>query len=364
MTRLLAGLLLLPLLGHATVAFAQTCGIHPKAITTLKERGGRVDWSHAHGLIAYDDDRDGDGYFDVRVMSRDGSLDHCLTCRDAQQAPPGLKKNKGQPAWHPSGEYIVFQAETDDSAVRAWASNPGRGVNNVLWLTDRKGSVFHQLTLPSTATPASGVLHPHFSADGKLLSWSEMIEPVALGRAGRMFGSWRLKTARFVTGDGQPHLADIQTHLPMAEGFYENHGFSPDGRHLIFSSNAGRTGYIARLNNDIFTLELASGAVARLTDSAYNEHASFFPSGRKVLWMSNSGNVNRGTDLWIMNPDGGQKERLTYFNRSGCPEEAANRAVAADSSINAKGDAFVVYVQDEIMGNVGSILLVELASAL
>jgi hypothetical protein len=62
-----------------------------------------------------------------------------------------------------------------------------------------------------------------------------------------------------------------------------------------------------------------------------------------------------------MTPDGSQKARLTYYNRSGCPEETPTRAVAADSSINAKGDAFVVYVQDEVMGNVGSILLVELA---
>ena len=61
-----------------------------------------------------------------------------------------------------------------------------------------------------------------------------------------------------------------------------------------------------------------------------------------------------------MNPDGSQKERLTFLNRSGCPEATPNRAVAADSSINAAGDALVVYVQDEILGDAGSILLVEL----
>ena len=65
MTRLLASLICLLLAGCANPSFAQSCGAYPKTITTLQERGGRVDWSHAHGLIAYDDDRNADGYFDV-----------------------------------------------------------------------------------------------------------------------------------------------------------------------------------------------------------------------------------------------------------------------------------------------------------
>ena len=360
MTRLLVALSCWSMLSAASVAFAQSCGTYPTTITTLKERGGRVDWSRAHGLIAYDDDQNADGYFDVRVMSRDGSVDYCLTCWDPAQAPAGLKKNKGQPAWHPAGYYLVFQAEFDESTAGPKASNPGRGVNNVLWLTDRNGTQFHQLTLPSVTTPATGVLHPHFSENGAMLSWSEMYEPAALGQTGKAAGYWRLVTAKFVADNGVPRLAELTRHRPMAEGLYENHGFSPDGKLLIFSSNAARSGYLDRLNNDIFTLDLASGALTRLTDSRYNEHASYFPSGRKILWMTNQDNANRGTDLWVMNPDGSQKERLTFLNRSGCPEATPNRAVAADSSINAAGDALVVYVQDEILGDAGSILLVEL----
>jgi Tol biopolymer transport system component len=361
MTRLLVWLFCLSMLSAANATFAQSCGAYPTTITTLKERGGRVDWSRAHGLIAYDDDRNADGYFDVRVMSRDGGVDYCLTCWAPEQAPPGLKKNKGQPAWHPSGNYLVFQAEFDGSTAGPKASNPGRGVNNVLWLADRNGTEFHQLTLPSTLTPATGVLHPHFSEDGEMLSWSEMYEPSAIGRTGKAAGYWRLVTAKFVTGNGPPRLESTTRHLPMAEGFYENHGFSPDGRRLIFSSNAARNGYLDRLNNDIFTLDLASGAVTPLTNTRYNEHASYFPSGAKILWMSNRENSGRGTDLWIMDPDGEKKERLTSMNQRGCPEATPNRAVAADSSINATGDAIVVYVQDELLGDVGSILLVELA---
>ena len=355
-------LVVLLLLVMASDVMAQGCGKYATRISVLKERGGRVDWSRAHGLIAYDDDRDADGYFEVRVMSHDGALDYCLTCWQAGQAPPGLRKNRGQPAWHPAGNYLVFQAETDESDVGPKASNPGRGVNNVLWLTDRRGSAFWRLTQRSPTSPTGGVLHPHFSEDGQFLSWSEMYEHSAVGRSGKAAGYWRLMTARFVVADGTPRLEEIRAHLPMADGLYENHGFSPDGRRLIFSSNAARKGHLDRLNNDIFTLELQSGALVRLTDSRYNEHASFFPSGRKVLWMSNRDNPSRGTDLWIMNPDGSGKERLTFLNRKGCTESKSKRAVAADSSINAAGDALVVYVQDEILGDAGSILLVELPS--
>ena len=341
-------------------ALAQGCGAYATKISTLKERGGRVDWSRAHGLIAYDFAAKAKGYFDIHVMSVDRALDYCVTCTPQARAA-GLKKHNGNPAWHPSGEYLVFQGEIADSKVSAKWSNPGRGVNNVLWLAHRMGTEFHRLT-EFSEKEARGVLHPHFSEDGTMLSWSEMYEAAALRKTGKTFGYWRLKTARFVTGDGAPRLAEVRTHLPMVEGFYENHGFSPDGSRLLFSSNAGRTGFGDRLNNDIFTLDLRSGAVVRLTDTRYNEHAHFFPGGRKVLWMSNREIPSRGTDLWIMNPDGSDKQRLTFFNQEGCAESAGRRAVPADSSINATGDKLVLYVQDEILGDVGSIRLVELSA--
>ena len=287
-------------------------------------------------------------------MSVDRATDHCVTCTPQARAA-GLTKHNGNPAWHPSGEYLVFQGEIAESKVSAKWSNPGRGVSNVLWLADRNGSEFHRLTEFSEKA-ARGVLHPHFSDDGTLLSWSEMYEAAALRQTGKTFGYWRLKTARFLAN----RLVDVRSYRPMQEGFYENHGFSPDGSQLIFSSNAARSGYTNRLNNDIFTLDLRSGAVTRLTDERYNEHASFFPNGRKVLWMSNREIASRGTDLWIMNPDGSGKERLTFFNQEGCAESVGRRAVPADHSINAAGDKVLLYVQDEILGDVGSIRLVEL----
>src|SRR5688500_7646941 len=78
-------------------------------VATLKESGGRVDWSWTSNLIAFDRLGD-DGYYGVYTMKPDGSNETCLTCEKAGIIPG---KHKGNPAWHPSGDYLVFQAEKD-----------------------------------------------------------------------------------------------------------------------------------------------------------------------------------------------------------------------------------------------------------
>jgi Tol biopolymer transport system component len=337
-------------------SFPPGCGPYPHRVTTLKAQGGRVDWSRSTGLIAYDRVGDDGVYFDVYTMALDGSGDTCLTCGKA-----GLvsQRNNGNPAWHPSGNFIVFQSEVANSRSGPFPSNPGRGINNVLWVTDRSGQSFTQLTDLSATDPVSGVLHPHFSADGNRLSWSEIYEGAAL-QAGQFFGNWRLVIADFVVQGGRPGLRNIRKYEPAPPGFYENHGFSPDGSRLLFSSNAAQPASLLQINNDIFTMDLGTLALTRLTTANYNEHAHYFPDGRKILWMSNADIPNRGTDLWIMNPDGSGKERLTFLNQAGCPEYTGSRAVAADNSINGAGNKILVYVQEQIFGDVGPILLVEL----
>jgi Tol biopolymer transport system component len=331
------------------------CGNYAHRVTTIKPQGARVDWSHANGLIAYDRTGANGPYFDVYVMAPDGSQDTCLTC-----GKPGIPhKNNGNPAWHPSGDYIVFQSEAAGSRVLPFSSDPGRGVNNVLWVTDRAGQQFTQITELNTADPASGVLHPHFSADGSRLSWSELYEGTDI-LAGTFFGHWRLAVADFVVAGGRPGLRNIRKFEPSTPAFYENHGFSPDGSHLIISSNVAQPSGLQALNNDIFLFDLNTLGLTRLTDSNYNEHAEYFPDGRKIVWMTNRDVPNRGTDLWIMNPDGSGKERLTFLNQAGCPEYAGARAVAADHSVNAAGDKIVVNVQDQIFGSGSNIMLVEL----
>jgi Tol biopolymer transport system component len=97
-------------------------GRRVKRIRTVTPSGGRLDWSPAN-LVVFD--RLGsDEYYDVYLMEADGSKERCLTC-DAAGLPPG---HHGNPAWHPSGDYIVFQSQDPPQGGRR-----GRGQRREVW---------------------------------------------------------------------------------------------------------------------------------------------------------------------------------------------------------------------------------------
>ena len=103
-------------------------------ITILQERGKRVSWSPALDLIAFDKSGQ-DSYYDAYVIRPDGSGLKCLTEREGRNLP---QKNNGQPEWHPTGVYIVFQVQ--DPALKgfpgkrpeleSYLTSPCIGINN------------------------------------------------------------------------------------------------------------------------------------------------------------------------------------------------------------------------------------------
>ena len=294
-------------------------------ITTLREHGGRLDWSHTLDIIAYDR-RGEDGYYDVHLMRPDGSGDVCLTC--GKDGLPG--RHMGNPAWHPSGKYIVFQAEKAMHRGGSAKALPGYGIDNDLWLIARDGESWYRLT---DVPPEMGVLHPHFSHDGAQLLWSEKA-----GEGGK-YGVWVLKVADIAVDEERPRLRNVRIYQPGGSVFRESHGFSTDDHKVIFSGNLepGQAEYAI----DIYTLDLETEEVQRLTHTMdqWDEHAHYSPDGDRIAWMSTMGcncNPARPMDLradyWIMNSDGSEQRRLTYFNDPTSTEYTGDRIVAADSS--------------------------------
>ncbi|MGH2399123.1 MAG: TolB family protein, partial [bacterium] len=294
-------------------------------ITVVAPDGGRVAWSHRRNLIAFD--RTGArGTFDIHTIRPDGAASRCLTC-DLAGLPPS---HRGNPAWHSSGAYIVFQShdprlQTGGGRIEGYLGTPGLGINNDIWVMTADGSRAWPLT---RVRPGEGVLHPHFSRTGGQLLWSEIVDSTVRG----MGGQWVIRLADFSTEAGAPALRNIRTLRPGNFQLYETHGFSPDDRWMLFSASPRGGSYY---DLEIYAYAPASGKLLRLTrNDEWDEHAQFTEDGRHIVWASSEGIPQRKDprdlrlDYWIMNADGSGKRRLTNFNEPGSPGFRPNTIVA------------------------------------
>ena len=326
------------------------------SISTVVESGGRVDWSESRNLIAFDrlDDR---GYFKIWVMRPDGSDQRCLTCNN-----PALTKHNGNPAWDPSGRFIVFEAQNDFHGllpkINDYFANPGAGINNDLWVMDFSSGKAWQLT--HVPPRVGGVLHPHFSHNGNYLLWSERYS------AGGDNGLWRMKMARFIVNGGVPSITDDRSLTPgKQKQFYETHGFSKDDRTIYFSANLTPGQHVP--GDDIYAYNVESGDLRDLTNAPeeWDEHAQLSPSGKKILWMTNRDLPKQRTpygvrsDYWIMNSDGSDPMRLTYFNTPGSPEYIEGGITAADSSWGPDGRQLVATLIEDARSEASRIVMIQ-----
>ncbi len=301
------------------------------------EGGGRVDWSASRGL-AYDR-RGEDGCYDVWTARPDGAAQACLTCSMA--VFPG--HNVGQPAWSPDGRFLVVQVESGGHTRNhcSTATHPGAGVWNDLWVI-HMDTQEATLLLDVTTLGARGSLHPHFSSDGAQLSFSLMFEGAHVVDSARTAGVWKLAVGTLTASGNTLQLDGIRQFQPGADVFYENHGFSPDGQRLIFTSNL--TGDEAVTSSDIHTLLVATGVVDQhLTTTFYNEHAHYAPDGTRIMWMSNRCNPWGGTDYWLMAPDGTLLRRVTRFNDPDSHQHQHIKTLGADFAWSPDGRQAVVH---------------------
>ena len=82
--------------------------------------------------------------------------------------------------------------------------------------------------------------------------------------------------------------------------------YSPDGRHIIFSSN--RSG-----NLDLWTLSTETGTVRQLTDDETQDwDPAFSTNVEHILWSSNRGGH---LEIWVANMDGSGARQLTRDGR-------------------------------------------------
>lgn len=323
-------------------------------LSGYRGNGGRLAWSPDGAFVVFD--RKGrNGGYDLYI-THDFKTEKCLTCNHPDL--PNQKRNYGQPVIHPNGRYVVFQAEKQKHVplIVSIVTNPGSGVFNDLWVYDLQTNRAKPLwVLPNKRK--FGVLHPQFSYDGKKLSWSQLYGNLDFKHPGKGAGSWKIMVADF-SPEGLMNVKEFQ---PGEDVIYENHGFSHDGQWLFFSSNMKRSLPVNSSTN-IYKLHLQTQQLIQLTTEGYNEHAHVSPDGKYIVWMSSVGNGDTydyykvGSDYWIMNIDGSNKQRLTSLNDPEHPHFRGRYATVADfdwdpASSEENGYRIYAYLHELVLKN-------------
>ncbi len=298
-----------------------------------------VDWSPKNGLLLFDK-RGLNQYYNVFSITAEGFRLAALTL---ERGRGSTELHNCTPAWHPGGQYFVFSGENRGSTDNH-RSGPGCGWHCNVWVGNREGSQFWQLTdLPTRYSTPRGVTMPVFSPDGKKLFWTGFTGKEAASTA---YEQRDLHLADFSLDGGTPALADEQVFQPgQRKEFYESYGFSPDGNRLLFAAN---------LNDDqpwycMDICALVRGesepTVLARNPGGWDRYAVYSPDGKKVLWSSsrtfNIPFLGPGgtawtkylrSELWIMDADGGNPRQLTFFNDAGAAESNGRRAFVGDLS--------------------------------
>lgn len=322
----------------------------------FRAQGESVEWSPDNQWVAYDC-KHKDGYYNIHVCRPDGTEDRCLTTLDN-----GLPhRHAGSPTWDASGKYIAFAAEKAEHKGGSIEAIPGFGGRSDIWVMLADGSKAWRLT-DTVDTRDDGVIIPKFSHDGRRLSWTQRVKAPKLFQPRAGFGDWVVKVADFVLGPDGPRLENIRTLQPGATGFYEAYGFSPDDRQIIFCSDFDRR---SQWDSQIYVMDASDGGHLRMLTSgkAYNEHASYSPDGKHIVWMTNVDNHDGGTDWWIMDAGGSNPKRLTHFNQPGYPESGKWPVYACLTHWAKDGRRLLGGVQYSLIKQEGKIYLMTLGDS-
>jgi Tol biopolymer transport system component len=326
----------------------------PTSFTLFRARGLDVGWDGSGSdRIAYSSKGD-DGYYDIHLVLPDGSNDICLTC----DHPSFPNRHIACPFWHPSGKWIMLVAEKLNHPGSSTDALPGFGAYCDIWIMSVDGAKAYKV-VDIANDYDHGVIATQFSPDGKHIVWTDRKARPDVLITSQTLGYWTIKMAdfEFTSPDSIPAVTNIRTLEPGGNAFYECYGFSPDGNKLIFCSSMSMP---SAWDEHIYTMDTSANNILKLTETDYNEHAFYKPDGSKIVWMTNTQSTKGGTDWWMMDADGSDKTRLTYFNEPGNPQYAGNAVWAGLGSFSPEGTRFIGGRQLSLITQEGEIVMVVL----
>ncbi|HTF04328.1 MAG TPA: T9SS type A sorting domain-containing protein [Bacteroidia bacterium] len=333
-------ILLFFLFGFFTPAISQQspdCQVAKITVyTNILKRGGNPSYQPSGDSIVYQKNFFNWSSFilstEVFVSDTGMTGASCLTC-DTALLPQGIRhdKHKGNAEYHPGGNYILFTSENENGAHQPW-NLPGAGTDNDIFIMDVSGTQFWRMTnIPA----GHGILHPAFSADGTKLFWAEMYYSTIFPAQGEEYGLWEMKMADFDVSTGTPQISNIVTFTPRDSVWYEPHSFSPDGQAISFTSHQEDSSAIYGDITVMNVSDIGTSNFTLLTNTPFihDEHSHWSPDGNKISWMSGTfvgGLGSYSTELYLMDANGANQQRLTFFTDPTRAEYIQDTVVVAD----------------------------------
>jgi dipeptidyl aminopeptidase/acylaminoacyl peptidase len=217
----------------------------PTQLTVSNERQTSPTWSPDGKWIAYMSDYDGDEQWDIFLVSpKTGQVLNLTNTREIAEQDP---------AWSPDGRYLAYMVKPKTSSV---------------FEIDVYDTVLRDVKHLTTGTAKDRMnVGPVWSADGKFIVYTQ---EQAKGTDSNVFA---VDVASAQSTLLTPHDGDK---------IYVANDVSPDGKHVLMTSNAGN-GY-----DNVGLFEIATKKIHWLTEDKWEiQGASFSPDGKSLLYTAN-----------------------------------------------------------------------------
>ncbi len=221
------------------------------------------------------------------------------------------------PRWSPTGDRLAYISTQSGGGpelhVRWMASGTSANItalaespSGIAWSPDGKQIAY------TARVPGEGLKLGKPPAKPEGAEWGKPLQVIDRVTYRRDGGSY------VKPGTNQLFVVSATGGAPrqLTFGEYSNGGaveWSPDGTALYFSANRRADWEVEPLRSDIYRLDIASGAIAALTDRVGPDQSpQVSPDGRQIAYLGfdDVGNAFDQTKLYVMNADGSDSRQL------------------------------------------------------